>query len=997
MTQSATTTTFKNQNISSAEEYNRRQLIDDKHFAEWKESAVSEDIILRNVCSLHDIRVVNRYLNRRAKRKWNEDQDLVPCWYASGVDPLTGEPTHQGLQLKADNPRIVNGKAIKYESVYGMEGAPLFLDPCREELSWTNIINSRSPIIITEGAKKAGAGLTIGYPTISLPGVSSCRKLDRLHSNLEIFCTPGRVFYLCFDNDVMTKHQVRKALIRLAGLLLTFPIGNVYIVSLPPGELKGMDDFLNEKGKGAFDDLIHDATTFKEWLEIIKNDDLEEKEEVKPCNLARRFKIIKDHWGDNLRYNLLKKRVELFGHELDEDEVRLKIALECNEDIPIADAQIITKNISMEDSYSPVIEYLEECEIKFPSPDTSIFDNLAFELFGSDDPHHSLFFKNFCVAAVARAFNPGCWVDSVFVLFSNSQGKFKSKFLSVLFGAKFCSDQLKGDLTTKDNLMLLSSYWCHELSELDKFRKQNTDGDIKTLITASTDTFRAPYDRREKDHPRSCIFAATTNRQESLQDPTGSRRFNICPVTKKIPIDKVRENRDYIWASAVSLFRDGYKYHLDDEMEIKNEEKNKSYTASSIWDELIINLIEDRGNPDFLATHWVHKCLGIEPSMARGSVNAEINAVLTRLGWSRAAKPRRVEGQITRGWVKVSPNPTNSENISSENKDVTSQVSVTPLADKDSGCYRPVTEQGENPICNTRPKESNPQIENKLIIGIDRQADYLGETVTIVGFDGKTNKITVQFASGRKQVVTRSVLKAVGVTTGKVTEKTADCNSALRPEPLINKGVTETWDVTTDSGENKSLLVKDKTANNLSANYINPEDNAELLRLCIEENNWGMVADLVESWEPGYKMEVWSRLSDSEKQALRNLKNPQDLKEVEIETYIPEAIPLLEEKEWYWCKSKKSRVRIFIASATGPLVNVFLESNKSFFYVQATDLFCCESSPRSNLKIGDKVNILSSGKPAIISSIDGPRIYLKSQKGGRTIKGEFFPHQISKD
>jgi hypothetical protein len=98
MTEFPRSSTFKNQNISSIEEYNRRQLIDDKHFAEWKESAVGEDIILKNIASLHDIRVVNRYLNRRAKRKWNEDQDLVPCWYASGVDPLTGEPTHQGVQ-----------------------------------------------------------------------------------------------------------------------------------------------------------------------------------------------------------------------------------------------------------------------------------------------------------------------------------------------------------------------------------------------------------------------------------------------------------------------------------------------------------------------------------------------------------------------------------------------------------------------------------------------------------------------------------------------------------------------------------------------------------------------------------------------------------------------------------------------------------------------------------------------------------------------------------
>ncbi len=87
---------------------------------------------------------------------------------------------------------------------------------------------------------------------------------------------------------------------------------------------------------------------------------------------------------------------------------------------------------------------------------------------------------------------------------------------------------------------------------------------------------------------------------------------------------------------------------------------------------------------------------------------------------------------------------------------------------------------------------------------------------------------------------------------------------------MINKGVTETPSVTSDSGENKSLLVKEKTANNLSANYINPEDNAELLRLCIEEKNWAMVSDLVESWDPGYKMDVWLASPIAKNTALRN-------------------------------------------------------------------------------------------------------------------------------
>jgi len=57
--------------------------------------------------------------------------------------------------------------------------------------------------------------------------------------------------------------------------------------------------------------------------------------------------------------------------------------------------------------------------------------------------------------------------------------------------------------------------------------------------------------------------------------------------------------------------------------------------------------------------------------------------------------------------------------------------------------------------------DSSRREENNLVIGIDRQADYLGDVVTIVGFDSKTATVTVEYPGGKKRTVKRTQLKAV--------------------------------------------------------------------------------------------------------------------------------------------------------------------------------------------------------------------------------------------
>ncbi|WP_019501638.1 DUF3854 domain-containing protein [Pseudanabaena sp. PCC 6802] len=237
--------------------------IREDHFQEWtKGSGVSERITSLNVESLTDPQEIDKRLNRNSRRRTKHSDWGTGGWYVSGVDPSTGERHGIGAQFKPDRPRLKGDKPIKYESVSDSESVPLFLDT-GDRYYWPNILKGNDAIVITEGAKKAGAGLTAGVPTISVPGVSNGQKQGRLKEYLHAFCKLGRRVYLCFDSDILVKFQVRRALDTL-GRLIAECGSTVSVINLP-AETKGMDDYIVARGGIAFKALLSKAQTFEEW------------------------------------------------------------------------------------------------------------------------------------------------------------------------------------------------------------------------------------------------------------------------------------------------------------------------------------------------------------------------------------------------------------------------------------------------------------------------------------------------------------------------------------------------------------------------------------------------------------------------------------------------------------------------------------------------------------------------------------------------------------
>lgn len=279
------------------------------HFSEIvQRSGVSEAIVLLNFTSIDDPSEVDKLLNRNNDRRWKH-WPHGPGWSVSGIDPQTGERTFLGVQFKPDTPVQKGTKkdgTPDYQKYFGATdypAEPLFLEMPEADY-WEKVLNDPSiSVILGEGAKKAGAALTAGIATISLPGVSCGQKLEELKPRLKPFCGVGRKVYLGFDSDQNENPQVRKALDTL-GRLISAEGAVVYVLQWD-AQWKGLDDYIVAHGHEAISTLIDKAVTFAAWRKTGEQAKGKEKPERKTAadsllNLARQAKYF--HTSDKVAY-----------------------------------------------------------------------------------------------------------------------------------------------------------------------------------------------------------------------------------------------------------------------------------------------------------------------------------------------------------------------------------------------------------------------------------------------------------------------------------------------------------------------------------------------------------------------------------------------------------------------------------------------------------------------------------------------------------------------
>lgn len=374
--------------------------------------------------------------------------------------------------------------------------------------------------------------------------------------------------------------------------------------------------------------------------------------------------VLRNAYGQRLAYDEMAATSCLDGRTLgDADVGRVREELENVYALPVTESNIMAavRQVAEERRYHPVRAYLEglkwDAKVRIPS--------LATEVLGTDDPLHARMLTAWLVQAVKRALEPGCKADAALVLVG-PQGFFKSTFFAVLGGPFFADTKM--DISSRDGLMQLASSWIYEWSELENVTSRKQAAEVKAFMTSQSDTFRPPFGRATIKHPRSSVIVGSTNEEQFLSDPTGSRRFWIVPVRRRInetSLAWMREHRDQLWAEAVTNLHSGYQAYLTLDEEARREELAGDHHVADAFQDAIAAWLGTRKARELeVLSGWLtmadllEHALELDKSRWDRPTQTRVGHAMQALGWSRVRR-RLPEGRCV--WTYLRPETEKTE------------------------------------------------------------------------------------------------------------------------------------------------------------------------------------------------------------------------------------------------------------------------------------------------------------------------------------------------
>lgn len=438
-----------------------------------------------------------------------------------------------------------------------------------------------------------------------------------------------------------------------------YPAPNSYLWKRLIQPDKGFDiaDWIRDDGAtreeilGAIGDRRELITSLPviEILNVQPSGEDEDGDEEKP-RILKDYEKIKRVFGKRIRFNELKKQVELDGvlFEPIMAKTQLSIFHKCFLKSGREDVADIIVIIAKENSYSPVRDYLDNVSMTH-GDDTSVLNDLARRALGAEKAIHDTSLMRWLISCVARAYEPGCKVD-VALIFQGPQGLRKSTFFNILASDDFFDDSVT-NAGEKEEKLKLHLTWIVEWAELETVFKKKDVSVVKALMSSKIDILRPPYGRAYEAMKRSSVFCGTANPSEFLADSTGNRRFWVIPVTKVIDSVQMNADRDRIWAAAVALYRAGVQWWLTTEEEAVMSGERTQFESSDSWSEEIESFCE--GKEQVAITSILEKCLDIPKANHDRRHQARVKEILTKNGWKVQPNPVWVDGEKRRVWKKL--------------------------------------------------------------------------------------------------------------------------------------------------------------------------------------------------------------------------------------------------------------------------------------------------------------------------------------------------------
>ena len=287
-------------------------------------------------------------------------------------------------------------------------------------------------------------------------------------------------------------------------------------------------------------------------------------------NISYMMNFLNDKY--ELRYNTVMKYTEYlekdrawFGFQPVSPRVQKRMTLEvqlANIRVSIKDVRNFLESDYIQ-NYDPIDEYLFDCRDKWDGQDHI---RALARTVPTDNPRWADWFYIWFLGMVEqwRTYRIHQYGNSVVPLLISKQGYNKSTF---------CRRLLPQELQWgyNDNLILsekrqvlqaMSQFMLINLDEFNQISANVQQGFLKNIIQLPTVKIKRPYGSHVEEFPRTASFIATSNIDDILSDPSGSRRFIGVKLTGPIDVS-VKPNHRQLFAQALAALNNGEKCYFD--------------------------------------------------------------------------------------------------------------------------------------------------------------------------------------------------------------------------------------------------------------------------------------------------------------------------------------------------------------------------------------------------------------------------------------------------
>jgi predicted P-loop ATPase len=337
----------------------------------------------------------------------------------------------------------------------------------------------------------------------------------------------------------------------------------------------------------SFGEVLADLNDHVDWAGVLAFDTFRGR--VVAVDPPMRLEAEAKGLSDN-DVNLIRAWFEYHGKKLNKDDVRAAI-----------------ETVARRNSFDPRVQYL-----KSVTWDTAPrLDRVLPEYFATkDSPYERAVGPKWFISLVARAMTPGCQSDCTLVL-EGLPGKRKtSAFRDGLLPDPSWYAETSCGVDSKDFYENLRGVWIQAFDELDTLSR-GAVARVNSMLTATRDRYRQSYGHYSDDFPRTCGFCGSTNAEKYALNEAMSRRLWPVRVLHLLDVDKIKRDRDQLWAEAFARWQQGELWYVNDPQAhaLCEEERSERLVVADAWEEQIAEWIQ---NP--AAVTWVAPT--VQPSNA---------------------------------------------------------------------------------------------------------------------------------------------------------------------------------------------------------------------------------------------------------------------------------------------------------------------------------------------------------------------------------------------